>query len=237
MDRTSWYSPALGRQMEVRTYGWGGARLIAFPTSLGSVHEWADRGLLHALGEHLARGWVQLFAVSSADDQSWYARHRHPHDRARGQERYERYLVDELLPYTRWRNPNAYCITAGASFGAYHAVTLALRHPHLVHRAIGMSGIYDITRFTGGWQDDLVYRFNPCAFIEQEHEHGRLTALRSLDLILAVGHDDPLRSNNDRLSSALWSKGIGNALRIWDGVAHDWPVWHQMLPRYIGGHD
>ena len=28
-----------------------------------------------------------------------------------------------------------------------------------------------------------------------------------------------------------------NALRLWDGFAHDWPVWERMLPMYIGGHD
>ncbi|MCU0649274.1 MAG: alpha/beta hydrolase-fold protein [Gemmatimonadaceae bacterium] len=236
-ERTGWYSPALGRHMEVRVHGWGGARLIVFPTTMGSVHEWADRGMLHAIAEPLGRGWLQVFAVSSADDQSWYARHRHPHERARGQERYERYIVDELVPFTQWRNRNPFCITAGASFGAYHAVTLALRHPHLFHRAIGMSGLYDITRSTGGWQDDLVYRHNPCAFIPNEHDWGRLDALRRLDLILAIGRDDGLRDSNERLSGALWSKGIGNALRVWDGFAHDWPVWQRMLPMYVSGHD
>ena len=31
--------------------------------------------------------------------------------------------------------------------------------------------------------------------------------------------------------------GIGNALRIWDGWAHDWPYWERMIRLYIGGHD
>jgi esterase/lipase superfamily enzyme len=35
----------------------------------------------------------------------------------------------------------------------------------------------------------------------------------------------------------LWGKGIGNALRIWDGHAHDWPHWEDMVRTYIGGHD
>jgi esterase/lipase superfamily enzyme len=236
-ELAAWYSPATGRRMEVQIHGWGGARLIAFPTSRGSVHEWADFGLLAAIGEQLARGWLQVFVVSSYDDASWYAAHRHPHDRARGQDRYERYLVDELLPFTRWRNANPFCITAGASFGAYHAVWLALRHPQLVHRAIGMSGLYDITRFTGGWQDEVVYRHNPCAFIPQEHDPARLAALRRLDLILASGEHDPLRDHAERLSASLWEKGIGNALRLWRGHAHDWPWWQRMLPHYVGGHD
>ena len=35
----------------------------------------------------------------------------------------------------------------------------------------------------------------------------------------------------------LWQRGIGNALRIWDGFAHDWPSWERMLRLYVGGHD
>jgi esterase/lipase superfamily enzyme len=43
--------------------------------------------------------------------------------------------------------------------------------------------------------------------------------------------------NNRWLSGALWGKGIGNALREWDGWAHDWPFWQEMIQLYIGGHD
>jgi esterase/lipase superfamily enzyme len=35
----------------------------------------------------------------------------------------------------------------------------------------------------------------------------------------------------------LWGKDIWHALRIWDGWAHDWPWWREMIQRYIGGHD
>ena len=45
-------------------------------------------------------------------------------------------------------------MTTGASFGAYHAVTFALRYPQLVGRVIGMSGLYDIREQTDGYSDD-----------------------------------------------------------------------------------
>jgi esterase/lipase superfamily enzyme len=54
---------------------------------------------------------------------------------------------------------------------------------------------------------------------------------------MVIGRDDPMRGNNEYFSGRLWSKGIGNALRIWDGWVHDWPYWQKMLPMYIGGHD
>jgi esterase/lipase superfamily enzyme len=145
--------------------------------------------------------------------------------------------LNEVLPFTASRNPNPFLITTGASFGAYHAVNFAFRHPERVDRVIGLSGLYDITRFTGGYSDDNVYFNNPSAFIKHEHDPARLAALKHMDIILAVGRDDSSCSNNEYLSGILWERGIGNALRIWDGWAHDWPWWRQMILIYIGGHD
>ena len=62
----------------------------------------------------------------------------------------------------------------------------------------------------------------------------RLAALRRMDIILAVGRDDSLCASNEEFSGSLWGKGIGNALRIWDGWAHDWPYWQRMLQLYMG---
>ena len=134
-------------------------------------------------------------------------------------------------------NGNPYLICVGPSLGAYHAVNFGLRHPELVGRVLGMSGIYDITRFTAGYHDANVYFNNPMEYLANERDPGRLAALRKLDIILAVGRDDPLAEGNERLSELLWGKQVWHALRIWDGFAHDWPVWARMLPLYIGGHD
>src|SRR6266480_2246648 len=50
-----WYSPALGRDMELQVLGHAGARVLVFPTSLGSYSEWTDRRMDRpgVLGEHL----------------------------------------------------------------------------------------------------------------------------------------------------------------------------------------
>ena len=83
----------------------------------------------------------------------------------------------------------------------------------------------------------LVNLHNPCDFVQHEHDLARLALLQRLDIIMAVGRDDGLRANNEYFSGVLWSKQIGNALRVWDGWAHDWPWWRQMVVKYIGGHD
>ena len=232
-----WRSPALGREMELLVFGHAGARVLVFPTSMGRYFEWEDRGMVAALGEHLERGWLQLYCVDSVDAESWYATHAHPADRARRHEQYERYLLHEVLPLTVHRNGNPFLIVTGASFGAYHAMNLGLRHPGLVGRILGLSGLYDVKAITGGWSDDTVYFNNPADFLQNEHDPARLEAIRRVDVIFAIGRGDAAYADNERLSHTLWSKGVPHAFRVWDGWAHDWPWWREMLTRYIGGHD
>jgi esterase/lipase superfamily enzyme len=223
--------------MELLVFGHGGARVVAFPTSAGRFFDWEDRGLIGALSDHLENGWIQIFCVDSVDGESWYAKDRLPAERAKRHAQYDQYLLTEVLPFTAERNPNLFLIVTGASFGAYHAANFAFRYPHLVGRIIGMSGYYDIKRWTGDYSDDNVYFNNPCDFLAHEHDPERLDALRNIDIILAIGRTDSALANNEYLSGVLWSKNIGHAFRIWDGQAHDWPVWQQMLRLYIGGHD
>jgi esterase/lipase superfamily enzyme len=193
--------------------------------------------MIGVLGEHLERGWLQITCVDSIDAESWYARWRHPGERVWRHRQYEEYLLEEVLPLTWHKNQNPFLITTGASFGAYHALNFALRHPFLTSRTLGMSGIYSVEPWTDGFYDENVYYNSPCDFIAHEHDGARLDALRRLDIILAVGRDDGLRGSSERLSAVLWEKGIGCALRLWDGWSHDWQYWQKMLVLYIGGHD
>jgi esterase/lipase superfamily enzyme len=234
-DYHRWYSPALSRDMELLIFGHAGARVLVFPTSLGKFYEWEDRGMVEALGEQLRNGWLQLFCVDSVDAESWYARERHPGDRAWRHMQYEHYILSEVLPLSQHVNSNPYLIATGASFGAYHAANLAFRHPHVVHRLIGMSGMYDIKQILRGYSDQNVYANDPSHYMIHEHDHARLDAMRRMNIILAIGRDDPNLQDNEHLSNVLWGKGIWHALRIWDGWAHDWPWWRQMIQIYIAG--
>jgi esterase/lipase superfamily enzyme len=150
---------------------------------------------------------------------------------------YENYILREVMPLTRAMNGNPYMITAGASFGAYHALNLALRHPHLVGRVLALSGFYDIGKWTDGFVNDTVYFNNPSAYLSNEHDPYRLGMLQNLDIIMTTGQNDPGRDNTQYISGVLWQKGVGNALRVWDGFGHDWPWWQQQLQMYIGGSD
>ena len=222
--------------MEILVFGEAGARVLAFPPSKHQFSDWEKLfGLVGSLAWHIDNRHLQLFCVDQVDLESWYGRLMHSEQRARRYLQYQKYLVEEVVPFTLKENPNPFLVAAGPSFGAYHAVNFAFRNPHLVGRVLGMSGIYDIKRFADGYYDSNVYFSNPADFVANEHDPDRLDALRRLDIILAIGREDPLLQGNIDLSRLLWSKNVWHALRIWDGFAHDWPVWSQMLPLAIGG--
>ncbi len=232
-----WFSPTLKRDMELLIFGHAGAKVLVFPTSQGRFFEWEDRGMMAAFSEQLNNGWLQMCCVDSVDAESWYCSWAHPAGRAFRHAQYDGYLLNEVLPLLNHKNPNPYLMTVGASFGAYHAMNFGLKHCFEVQRIIGLSGLYDIRRFTGGFENEYVYFNNPIQFVANETDPHRMECLHRLDIILAVGRADPLIQSSRAMSGVLWDKGIGNALREWDGWAHDWPYWKDMLRRYINGSD
>ena len=117
-------------------------------------------------------------------------------------------MRDEVVPLRVQGNQHPFLMTMGASFGAYHAVTFALRYPQLVSRAIGMSGMYDIRRQTDGYSDATIYHYNPADFVHGENDPDRLAQLKRLELVLAIGRDDPMRGENEEFSRRLWAKGL-----------------------------
>lgn len=232
-----WYSPSLNRDMELLIFGHAGARAIVFPTSKGKFYEWEDRGMMNSLRHHLDQGWLQLYCVDSVDSESWYNYGAHPGARAWRHHQYFMYVLHEVIPLSLQKNGNPFLMTMGASFGAFHAMSFGLKFAEKVDRILAFSGLYDIRTFTDGYGDDMVYAYNPMQFIQNEWQIERLNALRHIDIIMATGKDDRLMQQARNMSAVLWGKGIGNALREWDGWSHDWQYWDKMMHTYLNGHD
>lgn len=232
-----WQSPSLNRDMELLVFGHGGARVIVFPTSMGRFYDWENRGLIKRLQHHIDSGWLQLYCVDSVDSESWYNEWADPGTRAARHLQFHDYIGNEVLPFSKSKNDSGFLISAGASFGAYHAISIALRYPHLFDRALGMSGMYDIRRWTGGQYNDAIHQSNPYELVRCMEDAQVLAHWKHIDWIMAIGQYDPCFESNDAFSRVLWEKGIWNALRVWDGNAHDWQHWEEMLLHYIGGSD
>ena len=230
-----WESPSLGRTMELLVFGHGGAPVLAFPTSFGRFYEWEDFGMVATLAHHLEQGWIQLYCVDSVDNESWYNHGVPAGVRGARHNQYDRYLVDEVVPLIRSRNPPPFLITAGCSFGAYHAANFAFRHPDVVNRCLGVSGNYDLHFLLDGMYDDSCYFNIPVDYLPNVSDPRQLRLYREhLQMVLISGGPvDICYNGTQRLSWILATRGIPHTLDVWDAAWHDWPWWRQMVLKHI----
>lgn len=223
------WSPSLERQMEILRFGAAGLPLLVFPTSQGRFFQWEDFGMVEALGDKIGGGYIQLWCLDSVDSESWYAAGRLPAERVARHLAYERYVLDEVLP--RLAGPP---VAVGASFGALHALLLALRHPTRLCGFIGMSGAYDAQRWLDGYFDDSVYFVNPLAFLPGLTDPAYLQPLKGMEKkVIATGEHDPNVGESVRVGTLLRDKGVEPQLDVWPGWSHDWPYWKDMMRRYV----
>ncbi len=232
-DYVSWHSPRLGRTMELLVFGHAGTPVVAFPSSRGRFHEWEDFGMVAALAGKLDAGHNMLFCADSVDEESLYNRGVHPRVRIVRHRQYERYVMDELLPFAQHRARREFVIATGASFGAYHAVNFVFKQPWRFGKLISLSGAFDIRTQLDGHYDDDVYFSNPIDYLPNLRDEGTLDALRRTPIVLTAGEHDPCRGANDHLSRVLHEKSIGHHYERADGFGHDWPWWRDQIRRHV----
>jgi esterase/lipase superfamily enzyme len=235
-----WFSPNLNRNMELLVFGHAGAKALVFPTRAGRFFDYENWGLVGALAEPIERGLLQLFCVDSVDGESFYGHGIAPSARINRHKQYERYLLNEVVPLMLSKAENPFLIAHGCSIGAYHAVTLALRHPNLFGKVVALSGRYDLTRWYGpfpdlfdGYYDEDIYFHTPNHFLPQLSDSRMLRAIQNMEIVLAVGEQDPFKPSTEELSRQLSNKGVGHSYALWEGEAHKARYWRRMVPCYL----
>ena len=239
-EHHKWYSSRLGRDMEILVFGHAGARVLAFPTRCGRFFDFENMGIVGSLQTHLEQGWLQMICVDSIDQETFYCNWCQPRDRILRHLQYEDYVLHEVMPLGQQLNSNPYSIVFGCSFGAFHAVNIALRHPQRFNRVIGFSGRYDLTsapdgfrNLFDGYYDENVYFNMPNHYLNNLHDDNWLGAIRQLDIKIVIGEYDPFLSDNQRLSELLWGKGVWHMFRVWNGRAHGYRRWREMVSWFI----
>ena len=229
-----WYSSRLGRDMEMLVFGDGGTPILVFPTSQGRFYEYEDRGMIATLGDRIGNGVLQFFCVDSVDSESWYNRHVHPHVRVARHLQYEQYLLQEVVPLIRQKNSTPMLQVTGCSFGGFHAVNFALRHPDVVTHCVSMSGAFDILQFLDGYYSEECYFNCPPHFLPGMTDPWYVDRYRQNFYVLATGEHDFCWNENERLAAIMRSKQINYRLDVWhDGTGHDWPWWLKMARTYF----
>ncbi|HEX2989829.1 MAG TPA: alpha/beta hydrolase-fold protein [Anaerolineales bacterium] len=234
-----WFSPSLGHDMELKVYGYYGKPVLVFPAQAGSFHEFEDFGMIGVLSPYIESGRIKIFTVNSLDGQTWSNYDAHPADRARRHQDYDRYIVEEVVPFMRKHSGETTqkFLTTGVSLGAYHAANFFFRHPDLFDTVIALSGLFRLNYFIGDYMDDNVYFNTPLAYLPNMDDPWYLDQYRQSNIFVGVGQgawEDEMREDAQALKQILEQKGIPHWIDFWGhDVNHDWPWWHKMLPYFL----
>jgi esterase/lipase superfamily enzyme len=235
-----WFSPHLQRDMELLIFGHAGDPVLFFPTRTARFYDYEDWQVIDALRRKIEAGYIQVYCLDSVDKESFYAKQLHPAERILRHFQYEKYVLSEVLDLVQKKNPHSTAIAAGCSLGAWHAINLAFKYPHLFHKVVGLSGRYDLTvsldhfdDLFDGFRDESIYYNMPSQYIPNLSDPVLIQQLRALEIIFVVGEKDIFLENNQTLSNSLWSKNIWNALHLWDGESHKARYWRHMVQIYL----
>lgn len=224
-----WHSPITGGEFKMLVFGHAGYPVILFPTSQGTYYQNKDQGLIDTAGWFLENGKVKIYCPDSLDALSWYNKSIPPAERAYNHTIYDSLILEEVLARAFHETGHNRAAVAGCSFGGYHAVNFAFRHPHVTGYCFPMSGIFDIRSFADGYYDDNVYYNNPVDFIPGAGDPD----LWKMGIVLGTAERDSCRGQNESLSRLLAAKNIDHWLDIRPDRDHDWPVWKEMFPHYL----
>ena len=237
-EYVKWFSPCLQREMELLVFGHAGSPVLFFPTRMGRFYDYENWGLIKALEEKIVSGKNQLYCIDSIDADSFYCKGIPPIERIYRYTLYEKYILEEVIPFVKQKNNNE-LISAGCSLGAYHAINIAFRHPHLFKKTIGISGRYDLTNqlkhfdeLFDGYLDDTIYSNMPSLYIPNLSKKEKIS-LQNLDILLVVGKEDLFVNNNLQLSEHLRRKNIPHQLYLAEGEAHKAIYWGALLNTYL----
>lgn len=226
--------------MEMLVFGHAGAAVLFFPTRSARFFDYENWGMIASLKDKIENGHLQVYCLDSIDQEALYGTDSSPEEKINRHLQYERYILEEVLPLIRLENPGAYLISAGCSLGAFHALNIAFKYPHLFNKVLAMSGRYDLTQQMGSFQDllsgyrnETIYYNSPNQYLSNMEDPLTLNALRELKVIIVIGRQDAFLENNFQLDTTLWNKQIPHEFYIWDGEAHKPKYWKQMLLLYL----
>lgn len=237
VEYCTWWSPNLSKEMELKVYGHAGKPFIVFPAQGGRFYEYEDFGMVEACRPSIDAGRVTLVTVDSVDNESWCNWDLHPADRARRHNDYDRYVIDEVVPFVRERGWTGEIGTTGCSMGGYHAANFFFRHPDVFDTMVCLSGLLQLRMFVGDTADEGIYLNTPLAYLPGLSDPWYLDRYRRSQIIVCAGQgpwDEDMLGDARQLGAILESKGIAAWIDIWGhDVSHDWPWWRRQMPYFL----
>lgn len=231
-----WYSSRVECDMPLVRWGHYGTPVMLFPTAGGDAEEVERCELVGALWPLIESGRIKVYSTDSIAGGAWISGHHSPEYCSRLQLMYDEFVYNEVVPAIRadCRSTGIEVIAAGASIGALNAVATLCRHPDAFRLAIAMSGTFDLSQYLHGNVNMDFYYWSPLHYLP-DLEGEQLDLLRRRFVVLATGEGDYENPGESwRMADVLGRKGIPNRVDLWGwNYRHDWPTWHEMLPRYL----
>ncbi len=236
-ERHAWHSPALGQEMEFEIHGHAGRPVLAFPSQNGRMADFAGFGMIDACAEMIEAGRVRIVTLDGVDWQSWSNVAASPPDRARRHMEYDRYVMEELVPFVRSATGRGTLWVTGCSMGAFHAANFFFRRPDVFDGVIGLSGLYSARSCVDGQWDDAIYFNSPLEYLPGLRDPAIIDRYRRASITFAVGQgswEEECLADTRALEAILREKGVPAWFDYWGAdVAHDWPWWRKMLPYFL----
>ncbi len=228
-----WYTQYLSRDFEMLVFGHAGYPLILFPTSSGRYYENKDHGLIESIRQYIEEGKLRVYCPDGIDNESWYNYNISVADRVKTHNAYENVILNDVIGFANFETGEKKIALAGCSWGGYHSLNLAMRHPEKVDYIISMCGSFDIKPYLYGYYDDNCYFNCPIDYLPNLTDTWYLNRIKKMEIILGTGYGDFCLEENEKLSKILSAKDIPHLIDKRENIIHDWPTWKEMLPHYL----
>jgi esterase/lipase superfamily enzyme len=235
------WSDAIGTAGTVIRYGHWGRAVLAFPSEQGRAWDFENNGMIGAMAALIDAGRLKVYCVDSYDAASWSNQEIGVEERARQHERYESWILGDILPWIYQDCRGAVDVmTLGCSLGAFHAANFALRRADLFPLAMCLSGTYDPAAWNGwGERGTAAYFNNPLDYVRHLDGDHLDWLRRHVSLLLVCGQgqwEDTTGSlaGTRQFAALLAEKQISHELDLWGhDVPHDWPSWRAQVAHHM----
>lgn len=232
-----WYSERLEQEVGFARWGAVGRPVLIFPTAGGDAEEIERFLVIECLADLLAAGKIKVYSCDSVSGRAMVGGDDSPRSPGWVQDRFQEYVCHELVPAIRndCNSDSVEIITAGASIGAFNALAVLCRYPSAFSHALCMSGTFDLTRFLKGRDPGREFWLSSPLHYLPHLKEPHLEALRRRFVLFASG-EGPNEDIGEswRVANLLGKARVPNRVDSWGkGWEHDWPLWREMLPKYL----
>jgi esterase/lipase superfamily enzyme len=237
-SKSTWYSERMKREATMVRWGVTGQPVLIFPTAGGDCEEIERFHLSRVLDPLISAGRIKVYSCDSVAGEAMMKQEGTPAHRMWLLNQFHQYIRHEVVPAIRTdcKSDDIPIWTTGASIGAFHSVAVTCRWPNVFHRALGMSGTWNIVRF---FQSDNKYTddyfvSSPLQFVPTLSGM-HLDELRKRFILMATGEGRAENINESwTMARTLGGQGVPNRVDSWGPEwHHDWPTWRNMLPKYL----